>query len=401
MSKRDLMAAGADGTAQVLDSVRRGQDVVVTDDPAGRALLDRAAALLEGECRVLRVEAAAAGLSLSGLMAQVADHGDLAGQDDSVLELGYRRLAVPAEPGERIALLIDGAGRLQRAALRFLQHVARGAPALVLVVTGGPALDALLEDPDFAILRARLAGTAVVGAPVASLPATAAPIIAAAAIAAPVIADPPEPVRERVSTVSVRTRRVPLWALAGAGMAASAALAAWVATDRPDNPAPATIASAEVTPVVAQPPPATAPRPAQSPQAASAQEKAPAPAEPPRQEAMLVPQPVLAAPSLPVPPAEPTRPPAPKPAEMRRKEPAHPSQRQVRAARPAPHLPEFERASPSWEDERPRPVFSGPMPPYWGRSREVAPYDPPPSDEPYIGTYTRDSYGMRTFHYGR
>src|SRR4051794_16850821 len=165
MSKRDLTAVGADDTAPVLDSVRRGQDVVLTDDPAGRAVLDRAAALLEGECRVLRVEAGSTGLSLSGLMAQVAGHADLAGQDDSVLELGYRKLAVPAQPGERIALMIDGAGRLQRAAWRFLQHVARSAPALVLVVTGGPALDALLNDPDFAALRARLAPSAVATAP--------------------------------------------------------------------------------------------------------------------------------------------------------------------------------------------------------------------------------------------
>src|SRR4051794_8711932 len=126
MSKRYL--TGADGTAPALDSIRRGQDVVVTDDPAGRALLDRVAAVIEGECRVVRVEACEAGLSLSGLMAQVAGDADLAGQDDSVLERGYRRLAAPEAPGQRIALMINGAGRLQRAALRFIQHVARGAP---------------------------------------------------------------------------------------------------------------------------------------------------------------------------------------------------------------------------------------------------------------------------------
>ncbi len=63
---------------------------------------------------------------------------------------------MPDEPGGRIVLMLDAARGVQRPALRFVQHVARSAPALVLVVAAGPALQRSLLEPDFAGLRARL-----------------------------------------------------------------------------------------------------------------------------------------------------------------------------------------------------------------------------------------------------
>src|SRR3954454_732138 len=105
MSKRDLTAVVADQLPPVLDAVRAGRDVRFNDDPAGRALLDQLAATLQDEWRVVRADAGPSGLSLSGLMAHIAGDADLAGQEDSVLEVGYRRLAVPDQPDQRIALL--------------------------------------------------------------------------------------------------------------------------------------------------------------------------------------------------------------------------------------------------------------------------------------------------------
>ena len=403
MSNRNLPSA-ADATAPVLASIRAGEDVALPDGSSGRAMLDRVEAGLEGEFRVVRVVAGPSGLSLSGFMAQVAGDADLAGQDDSVLEVGYRRLAVPDQPGQRIALMIDGAGRLQRAALRFVQHVSRSAPALVLVVTGGADLDGLLADPDFAALRTRLAAAQ---SHLASDGHSQAELRVARAVdpssgdhaAAPEAAS----VRERVSTVSARRRRAPIWAVAGLGMAASVAVAGWVARGALDQEPPPV--AAEKPPVAAEtaqltPPPVPA-QPERMQQALAEPAPAPAQSAPSRQEAMLTPQPVLAAPAFqPSPEPDHTGPrPAPKAADAHRRETTHASVRASHAARP--RLPEFDRAPPAWEDQRPRPVFSGPVPRFWGRPHEVIPYDPPTAEGPYIGTYAADGYGMRTFHYGR
>src|SRR3954447_10899331 len=121
--------------SELLERVRAGEDVLAIGPAVpGRVLLDRAAEALAGTCRVVRVAAGPGPLSLSGLMAQIAGDDDLSGQDDSVVELGFRRLAVPDAPGQRIALLLSDAGQLQRAAMRFVQHMARSASALVLVM---------------------------------------------------------------------------------------------------------------------------------------------------------------------------------------------------------------------------------------------------------------------------
>jgi len=402
MSKRNLPSAVE---APVLVSIRAGQDVALPEDASGRALLDRLEAGLEGEFRVVRVVVGPSGLSLSGFMAQVAGDADLAGQDDSVLEVGYRRLAVPDHAGQRIALLIDGAGRLQRAALRFVQHVGRTAPALVLVVTGGADLDGLLADPDFAALRTRLAAAQP------HLASGDAELEVERAVDPPpgdrAPAPSPASARERVSTVSAGRGRAPIWAVAGAAMAASVAVAGWVGRGSLDEGPPPVVAAetAQLTPLPAptQQQPAQQEVAAPAPAAITGTAPAPAQSAPPRQQAMLTPQPVLAVPTVqPSPEPDRTSPkPAPKAADSHRKETTHASAHAPHAARPGSRMAEADRAPPAWDDERPRPVFSGPLPRFWGRAHEVMPYEPPMAEGPYIGTYAADGYGVRTFHYGR
>ena len=156
MLDADLMSLPSPLPA-LLDRVRAGSDVLLTvPGEAGRVLLDDAATSLAAECRTVRVSAREPGLSLSGLMAQVAGTPDPEAHDDAVLELGYQILAVPDAPDGRIVWLIDGAELLQRPALRYVQHMARSARALILVMAAAPAFAELLAGDDFAPLRERL-----------------------------------------------------------------------------------------------------------------------------------------------------------------------------------------------------------------------------------------------------
>jgi hypothetical protein len=198
-----LELTGSAEPAGIVRRVRAGEDVLAIGAP--RDVLDRAGTELAAECRVVRVMAGPGPLSLSGFMAQVAGNPDLTAQDDSVVELGLRRLAAPDAPGQRIVLLVDDAGQLQRAALRFVQHVLRGAPSLLLVFAGGAELEALLEDADFAGLRSRLAPAVAGGR---------------------------------------RSRRA-LWTAIGAGAVAAAVVAAWAVRSPASTvePAPSLVAA--------------------------------------------------------------------------------------------------------------------------------------------------------------
>lgn len=143
--------------AHLLKQVGEGAHAlfVAKSDEADR-LIEAAAARLAPSCRVIRVVAPSAGLSLSGLMAQLSGTTALDAQDDAVLEVGYRRLAVPDGPEQRIALLIQGAGHLRLGALRFLQRALERSPALVMVADWTPEFEFLLHRPELAGLRMRL-----------------------------------------------------------------------------------------------------------------------------------------------------------------------------------------------------------------------------------------------------
>ncbi len=148
------MVTHSAGLSRLLEQAGTGQDVLLLADPAeARLLLAEAATALSGSCRIVEIRADAGPLSLSSLMAQLSGRDDLDAQDDAVLAAGYGRLTAP---GQRVALLLDGVRGVQRPALRFVQHVAKSAQNLALVVAAGPDLQLLLAEPDFTGLRSRL-----------------------------------------------------------------------------------------------------------------------------------------------------------------------------------------------------------------------------------------------------
>lgn len=160
-----LPASRPKALSLLLNQVRAGGDaVLIVEGDVGPALLDEAASQLAGHHhRVLRAAAAGpGGLSLSGLMAQVAGQHDLTAHDDAVLELGFRMLTVPDETCAEIVLLVSGAQELQRKALRYLQFACETGTSLRLVLAGEPGLMDVLnwEAADF--LHARLGSRPVI-----------------------------------------------------------------------------------------------------------------------------------------------------------------------------------------------------------------------------------------------
>ena len=232
---------------RLLEWVRAGRDVAeeVPGD-GGRALLDEAAASLASEGRVVRVAAGAAALTLSAFMAQVASTAE---SEDGVLERGYERLAVPETPGGRVALLVSGAGRLQRPVLKFIQHVAKGASPPVLVMTGEPGWREVLDAPELAPLRARLA---VEPSP------------------------PPTPMVRHVEVAERVWGGGRGWALAGLGVVAGVMAGVWLGQQRwPATEAVAEAPKAALQAAVGQPAQAA---PVPGPEAPPPPPEAPAPA---------------------------------------------------------------------------------------------------------------------------
>lgn len=221
---------------------------------AGQLCADAAAATV-GRAQVVLVASPHDELSLSGLIAQLSGQTDVGGQDDAVLELGFKRLTGSA-PTLLLLLAPRGIGQ---SALRFLQHVARQAPQLGLIVSASPSVQALLAEPGFAALRARLQAAAPIEATAAPTPVS------------------PEP---------VACRRPLVWAGAALGAAAILAGVAWfghaatsaqqvgmmlppsvpaVVPVPPLAPVPAPNFSAVSVPVLAKAIPLAAPRPAPEP----------------------------------------------------------------------------------------------------------------------------------------
>ena len=338
--------------------VLEGRDVALTAADGGRrvlgALADRLGA---ARCRALLATSEhPGGLGLSGLMAQVTRQSDLAAQDDGAIEQGFRVLTEVDAACDRIVLLVADAETLQRATLRYLQFVLRAGPNLQFVVAGRAGWMDGIAAEDAGVLRERLLCKPVL------VIADAVPLEVAAPLA-PLIAARVNPVR--LAAVSVRRRRASVAVALGLGSAVLVGLGIWVG--RQTAPAALERTASTAVPVPA-PPPVDRPVPAH----AVLQVSPPAPVleapSPPIPAPSSGPVPTISAPphvgSLELPPLS-----RPKPASRV-------------PARTRPELPRSE----------PRPPREPPPAPYY----EL----PAPNRAPYIGTFTTDGYGVRTFRYG-
>ena len=175
-----LPASRPKALSLLLNEVLNGGDaVLIVEGDDGPALLDEAALQLAARHhRVLRAAAAGpGGLSLSGLIAQIAGRPDLTAQDDAVLELGFRTLTVLDGTCSQIVLLVSGAQALQRKTLRYIQFACEAGASLRLVLAGEPGLMEVLGWDAANFLRARLGSRPVIAVeapdPGAALPGPA------------------------------------------------------------------------------------------------------------------------------------------------------------------------------------------------------------------------------------
>ena len=308
-------------------------------------IFNAAAADLAGDAAVIRVASPAAELTLSSLISQISGCTDIGGQDDSALELGFKRLTGPG----RTVLFIAAPLGISRSALRYLQHNTGQAPRLRLVLLASAPLEALLDDPGLAALRTRLRANPVISANLLPMVVTTPPIL------------------------PVRRRRSLAWLAMAAGVAVVAGIA-WVGTTRAtaDASRPSQRVSVAAVPLEL----------AQVPAAALARSEPPAviaraPPSP------LVPQtpirPVLVSAAVLLPPL------LPPPPALRTSRPAPPRHELVRIVRPAP------RWQPRPSDNPADYAWDSP-PPAWRR-----PYVRRMS--PYFGPDAIDEYGRTMFGY--
>lgn len=162
-----------DASRRIVDAVLAGRDVTLAASADAQPLLDAVAQALAGRrCRTLQAFACASdGLSLSGLMAQIAQQPSQAAQDgktwdggasdDEVLERGSKALTDLDDGCDCIVLLVNGAAAMQPSALRYLQFACRTSPSLRLVLAGADGLSSL-TGTELSALRTRLAGALTV-----------------------------------------------------------------------------------------------------------------------------------------------------------------------------------------------------------------------------------------------
>jgi hypothetical protein len=379
---------------RLLDQVLEGRDAAVIGPPAATgALLDQAAASLAVQgSRVHRMTATPPnGVSVAWLVARVTGNMKTETQDDRVLEEAVRALTVLDANCQRIVLLLDNAEALQTTTLRYLQLAAQIGPALRLVIAGGAGFLGALDSPGFAPLRTRL---------------TADPAIE------PLPAKTRLPVMSRLPSETplswkggswpalaavVQTRRARQVA-AGAGLGLvviGSVVAGIMALHEGATPPPvrqAAVSSPEAAPVPAVTVPETPPDPIVEPKpTGEAAVQAPPEAPPPPVVALSLPTPPQ--PTLPLPPLlapPPTPPPLATNAVRAPRRVASPTALQVALDRLRMHAAAGERSAPM-ADEAPRTARLEPPP---------AAVAEPRSSEPrrYIGTFTMDPNGVRTFH---
>ena len=245
-----------DACEQIVERIERGLDAVVGGEAeALRAAMLSATARLQETHGVVTVAGPGAGpgegasLSLSSLIAQLSGRGNLDDHDDSVLELGVRRLIEAAIPGQRTVLVLNAPAGVQRSAFRFLRQVSRRVPDLIYVVAEFAELATLLAEPGMETLSARFAAASVPAWAPAEVVDAPEPRTEGAPAMLPVAASvmvPPEWRDLRASPLSAgdadrRRRRAMLWTASAVGMVASVTLGAWLGArmETPVAPAPA------------------------------------------------------------------------------------------------------------------------------------------------------------------
>ena len=338
---------------QLSAQVGAGTDCLVEGSPAAaQALFARAAVALAVSAEVIVVASPLGELGLSSLIAQVSGRPDYNDQDDAVLELGFKRLTAAG----RTVLMLEARQGIGLPALRYLQHVGRSTPGLVLVVLGSPALDEALGQPGAAAMRARLRAMPVIKAENEGAPVQVE--------AAPLIAEPgPIPLS---SPVGRRFRLLP-WAAAAVSVAAASVIVVQLSrVPDGDAPVPAMPATVTQTSTVIAPAPAVVELPVAAPE----------PVVPP---AISFPAPI------PAPAAAPPLPPLVKPDRVLHARRVEPKPRAVtRAGRSSPEWRGDDSTRDSWDSE----------PPPW-RRRALR------WGEPSYGGYAVDPYGTPLYPFSR
>lgn len=314
---------------RLLAQVGAGTDCLVEGTPAAsRSLFARAAAVLAERADVITVVSPLGELGLSSLIAQISGRPDFNEQDDAVLELGFKRLMAP---GRQTVLMLGAPQGIGLPALRYLQHVGRSAPGLLLVVLDSPALDVALEQPGAIGLRARLRAGPVISANEAPallpVPVEAVPLVA---LPGPIPLSSPAPRQMRLGA-----RLLP-WAAAMVSVAAASVIV---------------VQLSRVSDIEA-PMPAPTSTPTSAPVTQTSTVIAPAPTV----ETPIAIQPPAALPpiSFPAPAIAPPLPPLVKPDRVLHARRADPKPRAVaRAARPNPEWRTDEPTQYSWDYDRP------------------------------------------------
>lgn len=366
---------GNDGAlGRLLDQVRAGTDCLVEGMPgASRGLFARAAAAAAGWAEIISVVSPSGELGLSALIAQVSGQPDFDEQDDAVLELGFKRLTASDRP---TVLMLWAPQGIAMPTLRYLQYVRRSAPGLVIVAFGSPALDAALEQPGAAALRARLRAAPAIVADEETAPPPLAEIPPLAAVAGPIPLS--IPVRRRAWLLP--------WGAAVVSVAAASVIVVQLSRV-PDLDAPVSVPVSAPVPVPV--PVSTA---ATTPAPAATQTTTVIPSAPAAVEMPLTVQPQAVPPvtfptpaAVPAPAAAPPLPPLAKPERVLHARRAEPKPRALsRAGRRGADWRADELTQYTWENR---------IPP-WHRLPRWA-------DEPGPGGYVVDRYGTPYYPFSR
>lgn len=364
---------GNDGALErLLDQVGAGTDCLVEGTPAAsRGLFARAAAAAADRAEVISVVSPLGELGLSALIAQVSGRPDFDEQDDAVLELGFKRLTAP---DRSTVLMLWAPQGIAMPTLRYLQYVRRSAPGLVIVAFRSPALDAALEQPGAAALRARLRAAPAIVADEETVPppplANNPPL---AAVAGPIPLS--VPVRRRAWLLP--------WGAAVVSVAAASVIVVQLSRV-PDLDAPVSVPVSAPVPTV--PTAATAPVPAPT-QTTTVIPPTPAVVEMPLSvQPQAVPPITFPSPApVPAPAATPPLPPLAKPERVLHARRVEPKPRVLsRAGRPGPDWRADELTQYTWENRTPP----------WHRLPRWA-------DEPGPGSYVVDRYGTPYYPFTR
>ena len=365
---------GNDGAlGRLLDQVGAGTDCVVEGTPAAsRGLFARAAAAAADRAEIISVVSPLGELGLSALIAQVSGRPDFDEQDDAVLELGFKRLTAP---DRQTVLMLWAPQGIAMPTLRYLQYVRRSAPGLVIVASRSPALDAALEQPGAAALRARLqAAPAIVADEETAPPPPLADSPPLAAVAGPI-----------PLSVPVRRRA---WLLPWGAAVVSVAAASVIVVQLSRVPdLDASVVSAPVPAPVTMPVSTAATTPVPATQTTTVIPPAPAAVELPLAvQPQAVPPITFPLPTpVPAPAAAPPLPPLAKPERVLHARRVEPKPRPLsRANRPGADWRADELTQYTWENR---------IPP-WHRLPRWA-------DEPGPGGYVVDRYGTPYYPFTR